>query len=64
MTDLSHIAESTSASPPISPMMLSDQLLRIAKEADSAGLRRTAEYLLDLASEVLDEPAVFRLCTS
>jgi hypothetical protein len=42
--------------------MLSDHLLRLAEEADSAGLRGTAEYLLDLASEVLDEPAVFRLC--
>ncbi len=58
MTHLSHVAASTIALPPVSPLMLSDHLLRLAEEADSAGLRGTAECLLDLASEVLDEPAV------
>ena len=64
MTHQSHLAPSTTATPPVSPLMLSDHLLRLAEEADSAGLRGTAEYLLDLASEVLDEPAVLRLCTA
>lgn len=63
MARLSHVAPSKTATPPVSPLMLSDHLLRLAEEADSAGLRGTAEYLLDLASEVLDEPAVLRLCT-
>ncbi len=63
MTQLSRIAASSTASPPISPLMLSDRLLRLAEEADSVGLRGTAEYLLDLASEVLDEPAALRICT-
>jgi hypothetical protein len=63
LTHLSHIAPSATATPPISPLMLSDHLLRLAEEADSAGLRGTAEHLVDLASEVLDEPAVLRLCT-
>jgi len=63
LAQLSHIASSTTAAPPVSPLMLSDHLLRLAEEADSAGLRGTAEYLLDLASEVLDEPVVLRLCT-
>jgi len=63
LTQLSRIAPSSIASPPISPLMLSDHLLRLAEEADSVGLRGTAEYLLDLASEVLDEPAAARICT-
>jgi hypothetical protein len=45
----------------MSPLMLSDRLLRLAEEADGAGLRGTAEYLLDMASAVLDEPAAVRL---
>ena len=48
---------------PHRPLMLSDHLLRLAEEADSAGFRGTAEYLLDLASDVLDEPATVRICT-
>jgi hypothetical protein len=64
LAQLSHNASSTSATPPVSPLMLSDHLLRLAEEADSVGLRGTAEHLLDLASEVLDEPAVLRLCTA
>jgi len=39
----------------ISPLMLSDRLLRLAEEADGAGLRVTAEHLLALASDVLDQ---------
>ena len=61
MTQLNRVPLSTHT--PISPLMLSDHLLRLAEEADSAGLRGTAEHLVDLASEVLDEPAVLRLCT-
>ncbi len=63
MRQLSHSAPFTPAAPPISPLMLSDHLLRLAEEADSAGFRGTAEYLLDLASDVLDEPATVRICT-
>jgi hypothetical protein len=41
----------------ISPLMLSDRLLRLAEDADTAGLRVTAEHLLALAEDVLDLPA-------
>lgn len=44
---------STSASR-VSPLVLSDRLLRLAEEADGAGLRGAAEQLLALASDVLD----------
>jgi hypothetical protein len=54
MSDLSRAAPSTRA--PVSPLMLSDHLLRLAEEADSAGFRTTAEHLLDMASQVLDVP--------
>ena len=40
--------------PTISPLLLCDRLLTLAKDADSAGLRGTAEHLLELVSEVLD----------
>ena len=62
MRQSSHTAPFASTTPRISPLMLSDHLLRLAEEADSAGFRGTAEYLLDLASDVLDEPASIRLC--
>lgn len=42
--------------PTISPLLLCDRLLTLAKEADRAGLRGAAEHLLELVSEVL-EPA-------
>ena len=58
MTHLTRVVPSAHA--PISPLMLSDHLLRLAEEADSAGLRGTAEHLLDLVSEVLEQPAVRR----
>ena len=61
MRQLSRTPSFTTASPPISPLMLSDHLLRLAEEADSAGFRGTAENLLDLASDVLDEPPVARI---
>jgi hypothetical protein len=61
---LSRTASFTTAAPPISPLMLSDHLLHLAEEADSAGFHGTAEYLLGLASDVLDEPAAVRLCTA
>jgi hypothetical protein len=40
-----------------SPLVLSDRLLTLAKDADLAGFRGTAEDLLSLASKVLDKPA-------
>lgn len=50
---------SASSSPKIvSPLMLSDRLLRLAEEVDGAGFRDAAEHLLDLASEVLDTPTM------
>lgn len=42
--------------PTISPLLLCDRLLTLAKDADRAGLRGAAEHLLELVSEVL-EPA-------
>ncbi len=44
----------------ISPLMLSDRLLRLAEDADTVGLRDTAEHLLVLATQVLDLPATLR----
>ena len=44
------------SAPTISPLLLCDRLLTLAKDADRAGLRGAAEHLLDLVSEVL-EPA-------
>jgi hypothetical protein len=63
VTYLSRSVPSPANSAPISPLMLCDQLLRLAEEADKVGLRGAAESLLDLASEVLDEPATVRICT-
>jgi hypothetical protein len=60
MTHLSQIAAPATAAPIISPLMIADHLLRLAEEADSVGLRGTAEHLLDLASEVLEQPVVRR----
>ncbi len=39
----------------VSPLMLADRLLTLAKDADRAGLRRPAQRLLKLAYEVYDE---------
>jgi hypothetical protein len=46
----------SSARTPISPLMLSDRLLRLAEDADSAGFRTAAVKLLTMASQVLDKP--------
>jgi hypothetical protein len=43
--------------PAVSPLLLSDRLLTLAQDADKAGLRVAAEHLLQMASEVLDNPA-------
>jgi hypothetical protein len=56
MTNMMPIA--ALAAPPVSPLMLSDHLLRLAEEADGAGFRVAAEHLLVLASQVLDQPAM------
>jgi hypothetical protein len=42
------------AAPAISPLILCDRLLTLAKDADSAGMRGAAEHMLDLVSEVLE----------
>ncbi len=39
----------------VSPLMLADRLLTLAKDADRAGLRRPAQRLLKLAYAVYDE---------
>ena len=39
-----------------SPLQFCDRFLRLAKEADRAGLRSTAEQLVYLAMQVLDDP--------
>jgi hypothetical protein len=39
--------------PAVSPLMLCDRLLTLAKDADRVGLRDVAEHLLGLANEVL-----------
>jgi hypothetical protein len=48
----------TTAQSTFSPLMLCDSLLSLAKEADHAGLRATANRLLNLATSVLDEAPV------
>lgn len=46
--------------PAFSPLLLSDRLLTLAEDADKAGYRIAAEHLLQLASDVLDEPTDLR----
>ncbi len=41
--------------PGISPLMLSDHLLKLAEEADRAGLAGAATMLIGLAHSVLDK---------
>ena len=48
----------TAAQQAFSPLVLCDNLLSLARDADRAGLRATADRLLDLATSVLDEPPV------
>jgi hypothetical protein len=48
------------AAPRMSPLVLSDSLLRLAERADAAGLRASAEVLLVAASRVLELPAPSR----
>ncbi len=40
---------------PLSPMTLSDRLITLAKDADTAGYAVTAERLVQLAITVFDE---------
>ncbi len=49
------------ADPTVSPLILSDRLLTLAKDAERAGMRGAAEHLLDLASEVLQPIPVGRI---
>ncbi|MDE2580009.1 MAG: hypothetical protein KGL52_00085 [Rhodospirillales bacterium] len=48
------------ATNPVSPLMLSDHLLRLAEATDGAGFRAIAEDLLALADRVLDRPRAER----
>lgn len=45
----------------ISPLMLSDQLMTLAQDADRAGLRPVAGDLLRLALRICDKPPAARL---
>jgi len=40
---------------PVSPLLLSDQLITLAEQADLAGYQQAARHLVDLAYKVLDE---------
>jgi hypothetical protein len=40
-----------------SPLVLSDRMIRLAQDADRAGLTVTARQLVRLACKVLEEPA-------
>jgi hypothetical protein len=52
-----HFVDCTPALPAgISPLMLSDQLLTLAQQADRAGFAGAAQQLLGLACAVLEEP--------
>ena len=54
---MSHIGRIEEASPrQSSPLLFCDRFLRLAKEADRAGLRTAAEQLVYLAMQVLDDP--------
>jgi hypothetical protein len=39
----------------VSPLMLADRMLTLAKQADSAGYASAADHLLQLAFEVWDQ---------
>ena len=39
----------------VSPLMIADRLITLAKEADRAGFRGTASHLVTLVYSVLDE---------
>jgi hypothetical protein len=47
--------ELSPARPPVSPLVLSDRLIRLAEAADRAGFAGTAEQLITLAHSVFDE---------
>ena len=42
--------------PSVSPLVLCDRLLTLAKDVDRAGLRDIAERLIEFAGEVLQQP--------
>ena len=44
------------AAPPVSPLVLSDRLITLARDADRAGFTGTADRLVRLAYAVFDEP--------
>jgi len=47
----------TVAVSPVSPLMLSDRLITLARDADRAGFTGTADRLVKLAYAIFDEPA-------
>lgn len=42
----------------VSPLVIADRLITLAKEADRAGYRGTASHLVELAYSVFDEARV------
>lgn len=40
----------------VSPLILCDRLIRLAEEADHAGLSRAARRLVNLANAMFDDP--------
>ena len=42
----------------VSPLIIADRLITLAKEADGAGYRSTASHLVELAYSVFDEARV------
>lgn len=42
----------------VSPLIIADRLITLAKEADRAGYRGTASHLVELAYSVFDEARV------
>jgi hypothetical protein len=49
-------AQTTVTMPPVSPLVLSDRLITLARDADRAGFTSTADRLVRLAYAVFDEP--------
>ncbi len=58
MATTAHVT--ASAQPTFSALVLCDSLLSLAEDADRAGLRASANRLLDLATSVLDGPRAAR----
>lgn len=52
---MAQISSLTQLPKPVSPLLLSDQLITLAEQANQAGYQQAARHLVDLAYKVLDE---------